>query len=135
MFSVQKFAYPFEHLIIDDFFPDHLIHKILSLHNNISRVNRITDAEIVDYFETNTGIDFVKKHLTYTKLHKALKTPPYNIPIYKLTPFKLAMKSNPECITECPIESYRAFYQTKQHRFKMAWTKRPKPEWFKYANV
>ena len=76
-----------------------------------------------------------KEHLTYTKLHKALKTPPYNIPIYKLTPFKLAMKSNPECITECPIESYRAFYQTKQHRFKMAWTKRPKPEWFKYANV
>ena len=22
------------------------------------------------------------------------------------------------------------FYQTKQHRFKMVWTKRPKPEWF-----
>ena len=37
-----------------------------------------------------------KEHLTYTKLHKALKTPPYNIPIYKLTQFKLAMKSNPE---------------------------------------
>jgi len=36
---------------------------------------------------------------------------------------------------ECPIESYRAFYQTKQHRFNMVWTKRKVPEWFEYANV
>ena len=71
MLAVQKFAYPFEHLIIDDFFPDLLINKIMSLHNNISRVNRITDTEIVDYFETNVGINFVKKHLTYTKKEPA----------------------------------------------------------------
>ena len=49
MFAVQKFTYPFEHLIIDDFFPDHLIDKILRLHNNITRVNKIEDSEIVDY--------------------------------------------------------------------------------------
>jgi hypothetical protein len=52
-----------------------------------------------------------------------------------MTEFKLAMKSNPECMMECPIESYRAFYQTKQHRFNMVWTKRKVPEWFEYANV
>lgn len=74
-----------------------------------------------------------KEHLTYTKLGKILKRPPYNIPIDPMTPFKLAMKSNPECMMECPVESYRAFYQTKQHRFKMNWTKRQVPEWFNYA--
>ena len=46
------------------------------------------------------------------------------------------MKDFPECIVENdPVQSYRNFYQTKQHRFKMVWTKRDKPEWFKYANV
>lgn len=74
-----------------------------------------------------------KEHLTYTKLGKILKRPPYNILIDPMTPFKLAMKSNPECMMECPVESYRAFYQTKQHRFKMNWTKRQVPEWFNYA--
>ena len=74
-----------------------------------------------------------KEHLTYTKLGKILKKHPYNIPIDPMTPFKLAMKSNPECMLECPVESYRAFYQTKQHRFKMNWTKRQVPEWFNYA--
>jgi len=29
-----------------------------------------------------------------------------------------------------PVKSYRMFYQTKQSRFKMAWTKRPMPDWF-----
>ena len=60
---------------------------------------------------------------------------PFNIPSKTLTPFKLAMKSNPECIAlEDPVKAYRAFYQTKQDRFKMDWTKRPIPEWFN-ANV
>ena len=58
---------------------------------------------------------------------------PKNIPNKDYTPFKLAMKSNPECMFEDPIKSYRAFYQTKQHRFKMNWTKRQVPEWFNYA--
>jgi hypothetical protein len=41
------------------------------------------------------------------------------------------MKANPECIDYNDIVgSYRKFYQTKQARFKMAWTKRPVPEWF-----
>jgi hypothetical protein len=48
-----------------------------------------------------------------------------------MTEFKLAMNSNPECIAlGDPVKAYQAFYQTKQERFKMAWTKRPVPDWF-----
>jgi hypothetical protein len=74
-----------------------------------------------------------KIHSTDTKLREALLTMPGNIPIKEMTPFKLAMASFPECISECPITSYRKFYETKQHRFKMDWTKRQVPEWFTYA--
>ena len=50
------------------------------------------------------------------------------------------MKSNPECIVQDlggtnAVESYRKFYKTKEKRFKMDWTKRQIPEWFKHANV
>lgn len=50
------------------------------------------------------------------------------------------MTKHPECFGEerafvsgewWPVNSYRMFYMTKQHRFKMVWTKRDKPEWFK----
>ena len=78
----------------------------------------------------------------YGKIHKTEKVLglelgllPKNIPNKDYTPFKLAMKSNPECMFEDPIKSYRAFYQTKQHRFNMIWTKREKPRWFNYANI
>jgi len=45
------------------------------------------------------------------------------------------MSSNPECVINDlggtnAVESYRNFYQTKQERFKMIWTKRKQPEWF-----
>ena len=53
------------------------------------------------------------------------------IPSIGLTPFALAMAAHPECIYEDPIVSYRAFYQTKQDRFKMVWSKREIPSWFK----
>lgn len=74
----------------------------------------------------------------YGKVHKVererlelLKRLPDNIPQGELTPFKLAMKSNPECIAlGDPVKAYRAFYQTKQHRFPMIWTKRKTPDWF-----
>lgn len=73
----------------------------------------------------------------YGKIHKSslLKSPlwclPDNIPWGNLTPFKLAMQANPECmIQDDPVQSYRLFYQTKQSRFKMNWTKREQPEWF-----
>ena len=71
-----------------------------------------------------------KVHATETRLSKLLATPPKNIPSGKLTPFKLAMKANPECIKECPVESYQRYYATKVDRFKMVWSKRQVPEWF-----
>jgi hypothetical protein len=72
-----------------------------------------------------------KIHGTDSKLRNALWTMPRNIPIGPLTEFKLAMASNPECFFyNDPVKSYRTFYQTKQDRFKMEWTKRPAPSWF-----
>jgi len=67
-----------------------------------------------------------------TELGKILSQFPENIPEGGQTPFALAMKANPECIAlNDPIEAYRAFYQTKQDRFKMTWSKRQVPDWFK----
>ena len=71
-----------------------------------------------------------KVHATDKKLRKALEKLPDNIPVKRMTPFKLAMKSNPECMFDDPIKSYRAFYKTKEARFSMVWTKRETPDWF-----
>lgn len=71
-----------------------------------------------------------KVHSTDTKLRIALQQIPTNIPEKHMTPFKLAMSSNPECMLEDAVESYRRFYETKQKRFTMVWTKRPVPKWF-----
>jgi hypothetical protein len=74
-----------------------------------------------------------KMHST-EKLKELLCQPPKNISRDGLTPFKLAMADYPECIAlGDPVEAYRAFYQTKQDRFKMVWTKREIPEWFNVA--
>ena len=75
-----------------------------------------------------------KPHGSILKLEETLKIQPDNIPDVQQTPFKLAMKSNPECIALVdPVKAYQAFYQTKQQRFKMVWSKRNTPEWFKVA--
>ena len=73
----------------------------------------------------------------YGKVHKSSELIPYlmelprNIKEGPMTPFRLAMGSNPECMfPEDPVKSYRMFYQTKQDRFTMNWTNRPIPEWF-----
>ena len=72
-----------------------------------------------------------KVHATETKLATVLRNPPKNIEYTdRKSPFRLAMGSNPECMFEDAVKSYRAFYQTKQERFKMLWTKRKQPEWF-----
>ena len=82
-----------------------------------------------------------KVHSTETKLRDILSKLPKNINrVGGMTPFKLALKSNPECVVlglggTDAVATYRNFYQTKQKRFKMEWTKRPVPGWFKYANV
>lgn len=71
-----------------------------------------------------------KVHSTDTKLREPLFKLPHNMPLVESTPFRLAMQSNPECMFEDAVKSYRAFYHTKQKRFKMDWSKRPIPEWF-----
>ena len=71
-----------------------------------------------------------KVHATDTLLRYYLRWPPSKIPLGQLTKHPLAMKSNPECMFDDVVKSYRAFYQTKQDRFKMAWTKREVPAWF-----
>lgn len=77
-----------------------------------------------------------KLHKTARDLASALYSKPRNIPEGSLTNFELAMKTNPECMfPDDPVKSYRMFYQTKQYRFKMVWTKRPVPEWFQYAKL
>jgi len=72
-----------------------------------------------------------KVHATDTKLRKVLGDLPKQFPAVGRTPFRLAMKSNPECMDESdPVTSYRKFYQTKNDKFKMVWTGRQKPSWF-----
>ena len=76
-----------------------------------------------------------KIHATDKLLRGVLKNRPFQIKSGSFTPQPLAMKANPECINYRDIVgSYRNFYQTKQHRFKMVWTSRPVPEWFVYQN-
>jgi hypothetical protein len=88
-----------------------------------------------DHFQalaTEFEYRYEKKHKSWVDLEEALSIPPRNIPMGPLTPFKLAMGAAPECINpHDPVGSYRAFYQTKQDRFSMDWTKRDIPEWFK----
>ncbi len=71
-----------------------------------------------------------KIHRTDEVLRDVLSFPPMKLPNGPLTKQPLAMKANPECMLGDVVESYRAFYQTKQARFKMVWTKRDKPDWF-----
>jgi len=72
-----------------------------------------------------------KVHKTDTMLRFVLDEAPNNIEDIGLTQFPLAMKSNPECMNpDDPVTSYKSFYQTKQARFKMAWSKRNPPDWF-----
>lgn len=75
---------------------------------------------------------YEREHKSWVILGDILDIFPRHLPLGGLTPFPLAMKANPECMFEGDaVRSYRAFYQTKQDRFKMVWTKRPTPDWFK----
>jgi len=74
---------------------------------------------------------YEKKHSSFLLLKDILKNLPQNIPEGPQTDWPLAMGSNPECMFEGQaVRSYRAFYQTKQKRFKMDWKKRSIPYWF-----
>ena len=75
-----------------------------------------------------------RDHATYVKLFGDLFFAPANIKSAGQTRFALAMKSSPECMhPEDPVRSYREYYHTKQSVFKMKWTNRQVPEWFKQS--
>ena len=96
--------------------------------NNNYNWHYVHFAALCDEYSYRYG----KIHSTDALLRDKLKTPPKNIPVGYLTMHPLAMQSNPECMfPNDPVKSYRMFYQTKQDRFKMAWTKRDIPDWFK----
>ena len=75
-----------------------------------------------------------KKHGAFsrdTNIGKMLRSTPKNIKVGPTTPYALAMQNEPQCIVkDDPVQSYRNYYQTKQNRFRMVWTKRDIPEWF-----
>lgn len=94
--------------------------------NNNYNWHYVHFCALCDEYEFRYG----RKHGADLRLREILATPPKNIPVGFKTQQPLAMKSNPECMMSDVVESYRAFYQTKQDRFKMVWSKRPIPEWF-----
>jgi len=73
-----------------------------------------------------------KIHSTDTQLRVLLSLLPNNIPHSdEITTPALAMEES--CKTNRdPIECYRRFYETKQNRFTMHWSKRHVPEWFHF---
>jgi len=75
-----------------------------------------------------------KVHRSRDRLAEALRALPVNIPeSCQMTPFRLAMGDSPESVQSDPVNAYQHFYQTKQSRFKMVWSKRPTPSWFHRA--
>ena len=47
--EIQKYTYPFEHLVIDNFFTDHLIEKILGLRVNIINKKNNSGKITIEY--------------------------------------------------------------------------------------
>lgn len=75
---------------------------------------------------------YKKTHKTDSILREILNTSPSNIPDIRLTEFALAMNAHPECIIpDNTVQSYREYYIIKQTQFKMTWTNREIPHWFK----
>lgn len=69
-------------------------------------------------------------HMTAEKLLDRLADAPRNINQGNETPLLLAMNNEPQCKHHNPVIAYRQYYQTKQKRMPMVWTKREKPFWF-----
>lgn len=69
-----------------------------------------------------------KAHKTDTLLRKILFRAPANIPHKSLTPWARAMPE--EYKDGSTTESYQNYYQSKQDRFKMVWSRRETPSWF-----
>lgn len=68
-----------------------------------------------------------KIHLTEQKLLNVLKSSPINIPQVPMTKFKCAMPN--EYIVDCPVESYRNYYNHAKRNLHSWKIGEHKPEW------
>ena len=121
---------------------ENILHKAVHTHHPCTRWTMKSSENYFWHYQHFIALceeytyRYGKVHKCERDLKDVLCHLPENIPRGDQTPFELAMKSNPECIAlEDPVKAYQAFYQTKQHRFKMIWSKRSVPEWFQYADV
>lgn len=73
---------------------------------------------------------FGKDHTTFLKLRDVLYLAPRGTLGIPRTSFAQAMPDEFKNSAD-PVAAYRSYYQTKQDRFKMKWTNRPIPDWFK----
>lgn len=119
---------------------DNVLYKAVHMNHPCTIWTRETSANYEWHFQLFVALcrefrkRYGKMHLTQQKLMDVLSHRPHTIKHAPRTPFPLAMKSEPQCINENDrIQSYRDFYQTKQHRFTMKWTNRKKPEWFSFV--
>ena len=71
-----------------------------------------------------------REHLTFTKLQDILFKAPRGMQIGTFTLPTPAMPDDCKIAGDV-VASYRKYYQTKQDKFKMVWTKRSIPNWFK----
>lgn len=72
-----------------------------------------------------------KDHLTFKKLNEIVWQCPKGMPMKVFTMPTPAMPD--DCKTEGDVvKSYRDYYITKQHKFKMVWTRRQIPDWFRF---
>lgn len=119
---------------------DDVIYKAAHVNHPCSIWCRETDANYRWLWEHLKALCEEYTH-RYGRVHKTeevmhvLEAIPNNIKRGPLTKMPLAMQSNPECMFDDVVKSYRAFYQTKQNRFKMVWSNRKKPEWFSIINI
>lgn len=75
-----------------------------------------------------------KTHKTDSLLRRPLTQLPDNIiQGDKITPPAMAIEESCK-FEKNPVECYRRFYETKQARFSMHWTKRKAPDWFHFYN-
>lgn len=98
-----------------------------------SRCNYVWHYELFCELAKEYTYRYGKQHKSFQQLEYILAQSPNNIPDIGQTPYRLAMGDQPQCIDVTnPVDSYRHFYMTKQDRFKMVWTGRKQPNWFKY---
>ena len=76
-----------------------------------------------------------KIHLSWTKLGEKLSVPPKSL--VKVEEFCLPTPAMPDefKVDGDVVESYRRYYQSKQDKFKMVWTKSNIPDWFKVKEI